>query len=73
MTKCSSKSPTYVDWQRLRTRRLSLIYLVADDASGLLNAGKAEVEVAYEYIVVMVAGCNQSGLLLLACIVGLIV
>jgi len=38
-----------------------------------LYAGKAEVEVAYEYIVVMVAGCNQSGLLLLACIVGLIV
>jgi len=45
--------------------------------SGLLvgrqYAGKAEVEVAYEYIVVMVAGCNQNGLLLLACIVGLIV
>jgi len=28
-----------------------------------LYAGKAEVEVAYEYIVVMVAGCNQNGLL----------
>jgi len=29
----------------------------------LLYAGKAEVVVAYEYIVVMVAGCNQFGLL----------
>jgi len=32
-------------------------------SSKMRYAGKAEVEVAYEYIVVMVAGCNQSGLL----------
>ena len=44
-----------------------------DGVQKVQYAGKAEVEVAYEYIVVMVAGCNQSGLLLLACIVGLIV